>query len=408
MDTCTSCMVLGWGWDGGPNECANDEDPVGTVCFNSSCQIRPCFMFIGQQVCASAQTYWVFTPISLLWDGAQELVRSGPAVEFPLSPTEQGKSYMWYASAKAPLLVYDPEHKGEITTAAQLFGNWTFGGRQAASLETNESASDAAPSEAGPWQNGYQALATLDADNDGKISGSELEALGLWFDRNQNGVSEPGEVTTLAEAAVDVLYYEADERNPSGSIYAHRGYERVIDGKRVTGASVDWYAEHGDNPTSLLFNVLTARGSAEHAAASEDNEAVPGAAAGQPDFNGVWRWTSSDPALPPDGADGVLSFNDRGGKLTGHTLNELKLRPGLDIATSLHVLSFKGEKRIDPQTSRQIAVFTTPLPDGSQLRNTAELSADGKSLQGRTEAVVQLAGGEKIVSYSWTAKRVEK
>ena len=409
LDSCTSCTVLGWGFDG-PNDCANDKDPIGTVCFDSKCKVRSCSSFIGDEMCASATTYWVFTPISLLWDGQTELKRQGPAVAFPLNPAEKGKSYMWYASAKAPLLVYDPGHSGQITSAAQLFGNWTFGGKRTASLQGDSESSDARVVRGGPWRDGFEALASLDLDNDNRVSGNEVEALALWFDGNQNGVSEAGEVVTLAAAGVDVLYYEPDSRGAAGSIYAHRGYERVIDGKRITGTSVDWYAEKSDSPTALLFQVLTAQASAEQTpAAAPKEKAKPESsqAVGEPNLSGVWHWTSDDPALPASGAEGFLSFQDRGGEISGHTLTELELRPGLGISSSVHLLAFKGQKNIDPQSTAQTALFTTLLRDGSILNNTAELSRDGKTLQGRTEAVLQLETGVQSVSYTWVAKRVE-
>ncbi len=48
------------------------------------------------------------------------------------------------------------------------------------------------------WENGYQALAALDNNGDGQLTGNELDGLSLWHDINANGVSEPGEVSRLA------------------------------------------------------------------------------------------------------------------------------------------------------------------------------------------------------------------
>ena len=39
-----------------------------------------------------------------------------------------------------------------------------------------------------------RSLALLDTNHDGKLSGKELDALALWFDKNRDGVSQPGEV----------------------------------------------------------------------------------------------------------------------------------------------------------------------------------------------------------------------
>ena len=52
------------------------------------------------------------------------------------------------------------------------------------------------------WSNGYQPLGLLDDDRDGRLSGSELDGLGVWRDRNANGISEPEEVIPASEAGI--------------------------------------------------------------------------------------------------------------------------------------------------------------------------------------------------------------
>lgn len=73
-------------------------------------------------------------------------------------------------------LVYDHDRAGLITSGLQLFGNvtfWLF------------------------WENGYEPLASLDDDQNGILSGSELTHLSIWHDSNSNGFSDPGEVQPL-------------------------------------------------------------------------------------------------------------------------------------------------------------------------------------------------------------------
>src|SRR5262249_10221570 len=143
---------------------------------------------------------------------------------FPLQPGKTGRSYLWKASAKAPLLVYDPSHEGKITSAFQLFGDWTFGGKKVASLDMSS-----VPSV--KWENGYEALQTLDREHDGVLSGAELEPLALWFDTNRDGVSQPGEVKTLAQAGVTKIFVTPDRKDElTGAVHASTGYERVING----------------------------------------------------------------------------------------------------------------------------------------------------------------------------------
>jgi hypothetical protein len=42
----------------------------------------------------------------------------------------------------------------------------------------------------------------LDDNADGRLTGDELRHLALWRDANGNGVSEPGELTSLSDAGI--------------------------------------------------------------------------------------------------------------------------------------------------------------------------------------------------------------
>jgi hypothetical protein len=175
------------------------------------------------------------SPISLVFDDSYDFENNVAIVSFPLEPNSDAKLYSWKASSKTPLLVYDPEHKGRITSAEQLFGNWTFGGQRVASLFENGTNT--------AWRNGFEALATLDSNGDGKVSGDELRNLALWFDANQNGVSEIGEVQTLDAHGIKELYYAVDRTDPeTKSVYATHGFLREVDGRETIGKAVDWYS----------------------------------------------------------------------------------------------------------------------------------------------------------------------
>jgi len=113
-------------------------------------------------------------------------------------------------------LVYDADGKGEITSALQWFGNvtfWLF------------------------WSNGYEALAALDDNADGELRGQELRHLAIWHDKNQDGISQPGEVRSLASHGIAALS-TAFERGDGVSVEAlsKRG---VIFGDGTTRASYD-------------------------------------------------------------------------------------------------------------------------------------------------------------------------
>jgi hypothetical protein len=55
------------------------------------------------------------------------------------------------------------------------------------------------------FRNGYAALDALGDDRDGSLSGSELRGVGVCFDRNSNGRSDPGEVQPVIEFGIQAI-----------------------------------------------------------------------------------------------------------------------------------------------------------------------------------------------------------
>jgi tetratricopeptide (TPR) repeat protein len=146
------------------------------------------------------------TPVVVpLRDGltAYDLVDAKARVRFDADGSGFKEEWTWF-TRDAGILVYDPHHKGNITSALQWFGNvtfWMF------------------------WDNGYEALRALDDNGDGVLSGKELEGLAVWIDANGNGICEPGEVKTLAELGiVAVSYrYEIDTAHPDAIAFCRVG-----------------------------------------------------------------------------------------------------------------------------------------------------------------------------------------
>jgi hypothetical protein len=140
-------------------------------------------------------------------------------VAFDLDGTGRAQYYSWL-KPDAAFLVWDPEHTGRITSGRELFGAvtwWLF------------------------WQNGYQAMAALDDDGDGWLTGHELAGLSLWFDRNQNGTAEPGEVIPIEKAGVEALAVWADGSDEQSPMNA-RGV-RLKDGRVLP--TWDWITTPG-------------------------------------------------------------------------------------------------------------------------------------------------------------------
>ena len=127
----------------------------------------------------------------------------GAAVAFDADGTGLRTKWTWINS-NAAWLVHDPKRTGKVTSALQMFGNvtfWLF------------------------WETGYDALAALDDNRDGVLTGKELDGLALWHDANSNGVCDPGEVKTLAEHGVVQLSvrFERDAAHPDRIAYSRAG-----------------------------------------------------------------------------------------------------------------------------------------------------------------------------------------
>ena len=86
-------------------------------------------------------------------------------------------------------LVYDRNGDGVVNNGGELFGDNTL-------LKNGERAT-----------NGYQALADLDDNGDGKVDAADsaFAHLRVWRDLNQDGISQEGELLTLNEAKVKAL-----------------------------------------------------------------------------------------------------------------------------------------------------------------------------------------------------------
>lgn len=100
----------------------------------------------------------------------------------------------------------------EIISGRQFFGSYTF--------EI-------------PWENGYEPLAMLDNNEDGKLAGMELYGIRAWFDRNGNGMSDSGEVVDLEKIGITGI----ETAPETGQISNSKGLP-MTDGQ--THATWDW------------------------------------------------------------------------------------------------------------------------------------------------------------------------
>ena len=89
------------------------------------------------------------------------------------------------------------------------------------------------------WRDGYHALSALDDNRDGWLSGKELAGLALWFDRNQNGRTDPGEVLPIEKTSITAIRVVSDGRD-GGSLKSSRGL-KLRDGSTLP--TWDWFVE---------------------------------------------------------------------------------------------------------------------------------------------------------------------
>ncbi|HVR85596.1 MAG TPA: hypothetical protein VMU54_14865 [Planctomycetota bacterium] len=134
---------------------------------------------------------------------AADLEDRSARIRFDADGSGLPQEWSWI-TRDAAWLVHDPRRSGRIDSGRQLFGGvtfWMF------------------------WNSGYDALAALDDNHDGQLTGKELEGIALWHDANGNGVSDPGEVQPLSDYGIVALSvrYERDPKHPDCIAWSVRG-----------------------------------------------------------------------------------------------------------------------------------------------------------------------------------------
>ena len=130
-------------------------------------------------------------------------------VAFDLRGYGRLERWPWLKPAAA-FLVWDPESRGMITSARQLFGSYTF--------EIFR-------------RDGFGALAALDDNGDGQLTGDELRGIRVWIDADGDGRSEPSEVHDLCEFGITSIAVRAtshDGRHPANFLGIGRRDGRTL------------------------------------------------------------------------------------------------------------------------------------------------------------------------------------
>ncbi len=140
--------------------------------------------------------YPTFCPLAVSFDGAPVQLQPTRAADFDLGAPFACAEVDW-PSADTPWLVLDRDANGTIDDGRELFG-------AATRLPDGTLA-----------RNGFEALAPLDGDGDGRITSADpaWSSLRLWADLDGDRVSDPGELSRLDDAGIVALDLD-DEARP--------------------------------------------------------------------------------------------------------------------------------------------------------------------------------------------------
>jgi hypothetical protein len=121
-------------------------------------------------------------------DGEFTISLADSEVEFDLNGDGKLESVGW-VSAKDGLLAIDNNGDGTINDGSELFGT-------AYRLSDGSSAKD-----------GYEALSSLDSNQDGRITAADASfgSLKVWRDRDSDGVTDAGELSNLMDMGIESL-----------------------------------------------------------------------------------------------------------------------------------------------------------------------------------------------------------
>ncbi|MFV0279952.1 MAG: hypothetical protein ACK5JM_04220, partial [Rhodoblastus sp.] len=98
--------------------------------------------------------------------------------------------------------------------------------------------------EGGQFNNGYEKLALLDANGDGKLAGDELQTIKVWMD-NGDAILQDGELKSLADAGVAEISTKMEMTTDASGYHLMQSTATATDGSTILTEDV-WFASAHD------------------------------------------------------------------------------------------------------------------------------------------------------------------
>lgn len=172
---------------------ASDEDEETTEEPAECTGARPTGCLYDAVMCEDGA--WVCAPTPLVLSFTGEAPAFAPAGWASFDLTGDGVSMVSdWPTAATPWLTLDRDGDGRISDGTELFGS-------AVSLDDGSRA-----------RNGFEALAELDANADGRVDAADprFTELGIWADSDADRVTDVGELRLASTGAVRVVSIELD------------------------------------------------------------------------------------------------------------------------------------------------------------------------------------------------------
>jgi hypothetical protein len=297
------------------------------------------------------QTLVYATPIvlDLNGDGIHTLAMDA-GVTFDLLANGQAVQTGW-VSPQDGLLVRDVNHDGTINDGGELFGSSTL-------LADGQRALD-----------GYQALGALDSNQDGviNVADASFAELGVWVDSDSDGISETGEIRSLASLGITQLdlHTSAGAATDNGNLLGLTSTYQTADGATHDAADVWFRIQQAANalapPDASVDSVMASR--------------VSGLAQAIGSFDAAASQASALPSLPVmpaaasasgtlavgDMVNAMRSFDLQAAALDSRSLG-LQTAPitGLASVGMAPLSSAEAQQRIAALSPENLAAFTVP------------------------------------------------